>query len=141
MPQSPHHRDTEAQRRPLPEGLTRISGRVVDAAFRVHSALGPGLLERVYEVCLAHECAKRGLRVRTQVLLPVRYDTLVLEECLRLDMVVEDEVVVEVKAVETLLAVHSAQLITYLKLSGKRLGLLINFNTALIKNGIVRIAL
>jgi GxxExxY protein len=107
----------------------------------VHTTLGPGLLESVYEVCLLHELQKRGLKAERQVLLPVVYDGLRLDSGLRLDLVVENRVVVELKAVDTLLPVHKAQMLTYLKLSGHRLGLLINFNSILIKDGIHRIAL
>jgi len=113
----------------------------VDAAFAVHSHLGPGLLESVYEVCLTHELVKRGLKVSGQLALPIQYDTIRLDAGLRLDLLVEDSVIVELKAVESLMPVHKAQLLTYLKLSGCRLGLLINFNVPLIKNGIVRLAL
>jgi len=114
---------------------------VVDAAYRVHSALGPGLLESVYEVCLAHEIRQRGLSVDRQVSLPVKYDGIEVDAGLRLDLLVESSIVVEVKAVEELLPVHSAQVLTYLKLTGCRLGFLVNFNVPLIKNGIKRIAL
>ena len=113
---------------------------VVDAAYRLHRQLGPGLLESVYEKILAYELRQRGLSVRTQVPVPIRYQDISFDEGFRLDLLVEDLLVVELKSVEKLLPVHSKQLITYLKLSGKRLGLLINFNTALIKDGIVRIA-
>ena len=113
----------------------------MDAAFAVHSKLGPGLLESVYEVCLAHELEKRGRHVRRQVSLPVFYDGIRLDAGLRLDMVVDDCLVVEIKAVEQLLPVHKAQVLTYLKLTGHRLGLLVNFNTSLIKDGIKRIIL
>jgi GxxExxY protein len=114
---------------------------IVDAAFQVHSQLGAGLLESVYEVCIAHELRKRGLLVQSQPTLPVVYEGIRLEAGFRLDLLVEDCVVVELKAVETLLPVHKAQLLTYLKLSGYRLGLLINFNVPLIKNGIQRLVL
>ena len=114
---------------------------IVDAAFTVHKSLGPGLLEKVYEVCFCHELAKRGLQFERQVNVPVVYDGLRFEECLRLDVVVEELVVCELKAVETLLPLHTAQLITQLKLSGKRLGFLLNFNVPLIKNGIKRVVL
>lgn len=114
---------------------------MVDAAYRVHSALGPGLLESVYEVCLAHEIRQRGLSVDRQVSLPVKYDGIEVDAGLRLDLLVESSIVVEVKAVEELLPVHSAQVLTYLKLTGCRLGFLVNFNVPLIKNGIKRIAL
>lgn len=126
---------------PIPQELNIISGKVVEAAFAVHSALGPGLLEGVYEICLFHELQKRGLKVEKQVSLPVVYDGLSLEEGLRLDMLVEDNLVLELKAVEEILPVHLAQLMTYLKLSGRRLGLLINFNVARIKDGIKRLVL
>src|SRR5439155_23054915 len=105
-----------------------------------HRALGPGLLESVYELCLVHELTKRGLKVERQVSLPVVYDSIRLDAGLRLDIVVEDSVVVELKAVESMLPVHTAQLLTYLKLTGHRLGLLINFNVPLIKDGIHRLA-
>src|SRR5437867_12184284 len=118
-----------------------IAKAVVDAAYAVHRALGPGLLESVYEICLVHELAKRGLNVDRQVSLPVVYDTVRLDAGLRLDLVVEQQSVIELKAVEALLPVHEAQLLTFLKLSGRRLGLLINFNVPLIKQGIRRLAL
>lgn len=107
----------------------------------MHTTLGPGLLESVYEICLLHELQKRGLKVERQVLLPVVYDGLRLDSGLRLDLVVENRVVVELKAVDMLFPVHKAQVLTYLKLSGHRLGLLINFNSVLIKDGIQRLVL
>ncbi|MBL8485898.1 MAG: GxxExxY protein [Rhodocyclaceae bacterium] len=113
---------------------------VVDAALRVQKALGPGLLESVYEACLAHELAKRGISFRAQVTLPVRYDGVQLDAGFRVDLLVEDRVIVELKAVETLLPIHEAQLITYLKLSGLRLGLLLNFHVRLLREGMRRIA-
>ena len=115
-----------------------ISYLVRKGAFNIHEALGPGLLESVYETLLAHELRKLGLEVRTQVALPVVYDGLKLENGFRIDLLVENKVVVELKSVETLLEVHHKQLITYLKLSGHKLGLLINFNVPLIKSGIFR---
>jgi GxxExxY protein len=136
-----NHQDTKAPREPIPEETDAVASKVVDAAFAVHSALGPGLLESVYEVCLLHELIKRGLSAERQVTLPIVYDNLRLDAGLRLDLVVEKRVVVELKAVDVLLPVHKAQLLTYLKLSGHRLGLLVNFNSALIKHGIQRIAL
>ena len=102
----------------------------------MHRALGPGLLENFYEVCLLHELDKRGLKAERQVLLPVVYDNLRLDAGPDLDLVVEKRVVVELKAVEALLPVHKAQLLTYLKLSGHRLGLLVNFSGALLNQGI-----
>jgi GxxExxY protein len=114
---------------------------IVDCAFKVHSRLGPGLLESVYEACLVHELVKKGLKVDRQVALPILYDGLVLESGLRIDLIVEDSVIVELKAVEEVLPVHRAQVLTYLKLARKRLALLINFNVPLIKDGIERIVL
>ena len=113
----------------------------MDAAYTVHRALGPGLLESVYEVCLAHELTRRGHKVERQVSLPVVYDSVRLDAGLRLDLLVENSVVIEVKAVEALLPVHQAQLLTYLKLTGHRLGLLLNFNVPVIKDGIRRMVL
>jgi len=119
----------------------RIAAIVVDAAFKVHSTLGPGLLESVYETFFAHELKLRGLNVKKQVVLPLTYEGMTLDAGLRLDLLVENRIVVEIKAVETILKVHQAQLKSYLKLSGYELGLLINFNVLLIKVGIQRIAL
>jgi GxxExxY protein len=136
-----NHQDTKAPREPIPAETDEVASKIVDAAFAVHSALGPGLLESVYEVCLLHELNKRGLKAERQVTLPVVYDNLRLDAGLRLDLVVERRVVVELKAVDVLLPVHKAQLLTYLRLSGHRLGLLVNFNSALIKHGIQRFAL
>jgi len=121
--------------------VDRISREVVDAIYSVHSTLGPGLFESVYEVCLAHELTQRGLKVERQVALPVHYGGVRLEAGLRLDLLVENCLVVELKTVESLLPVHKAQILTYLKLSHHRVGLLVNFNVPLIKNGIVRVVL
>ena len=115
-----------------------ISGAVVDAAMKIHSALGPGLLESAYAVCLKHELVKRGLRVTSEVPLPVVYDGVKLEAGYRLDLVVGDTVVVELKAIEALAPIHQAQIISYLKLSGKPIGLLINFHSLHLKDGIKR---
>ena len=135
-----NHQGTKTPREPIPFETDRIACQVVDAAFSVHSKLGPGLLESVYETCLAHELSKRGIKTERQKRLPVGYDELHLDAGLRLDMLVGDSVVVELKAVEKVLPVHFSQLLTYLKLSGYRLGLLINFNSPLIKDGITRLA-
>jgi GxxExxY protein len=126
---------------PVPADVEHVAKVVVDAAYRVHKALGPGLLESVYEVCLAHELRQRKLVVATQVALPVVYDGAKLDAGLRLDMLVADCLIVEVKAVEAMNPVFKAQLLTYVKLSGRRLGLLINFNVPVIKNGIKRVVL
>jgi GxxExxY protein len=124
-----------------PAELERIATQVIDAAFKVHKTLGPGLLESVYEACLVHELRLRGLSVDVQIPLPIRYEGMVLDAALRLDMLVEDQLVVELKAVETMHPVFEAQILSYLKLTGKRLGLLINFNVPTIKQGIRRVIL
>jgi GxxExxY protein len=116
-----------------------IARQIVDSALSVHKALGPGLLESVYEQCLAYELRSRSLRVVSQVPLPVHYREVQIEIGFRIDLVVNDLVLIEVKAAERILAVHEAQLLTYLKLSGKHLGLLVNFNVPLIKDGIRRL--
>ncbi len=116
--------------------LSRI---ILDAAFRVHSAIGPGLLESAYEACLAYELRNEGLTVLTQVPLPLVYKEVRLDVGYRLDLLVEDLVVVEIKSAESLVAIHQAQVISYLKLSGKKLGILINFNTLHLRDGIRRI--
>jgi GxxExxY protein len=130
-----------SKKEPLPVYLNKISGAIVDAAFSVHTTLGPGLLESIYEECLIIELIERGLRVESQVLLPINYKGRLLKRQLRIDLIAEKSVIVEIKNVENILPVHEAQLITYLKLSGLRLGLIINFNSALIKDGIKRIVL
>lgn len=125
----------------IADSTSQVAKQIVNAAFTVHSALGAGLLESVYQVCLEYELTKRGLTVDRQIALPVIYDNVQLEAGFQLDLLVNHSVVVELKAVETLLPVHIAQVITYLKLSKYRLGLLINFNVPLLKNGIRRIVL
>jgi len=122
----------------IPEETEKVATQIVDAAFSVHSTLGPGLLESVYEQCLAFELSERGLRFERQLVLPIKYKEHKIDSGLRLDFLVDDSVVVEIKAVECLVPVHTAQLLTYLKLSGNRLGFLINFNASLIKHGIHR---
>ena len=119
--------------------LNQISGQIVDAALKVHTRLGPGLLESVYERILAHELEQRGLAVERQIPVPIVYDGLRFEEGFRADLIVEKAVVVELKSVETLAPVHGKQLLTYLKLLDYRLGLLINFGAPLLKDGIKRI--
>ena len=115
-----------------------LTGKILGAAIEVHSTLGPGLLESAYEECLCHELELRGIRFRRQLDLPVSYKGVLLSCGYRLDIVVEDAVVIELKAVEHLLPIHEAQLLTYLRLSGKRVGLLINFNVVVLKRGIIR---
>ena len=118
--------------------IDQITGSIVDAAMKVHTALGPGLLERVYEECLKHELEKRGLRVQSQVWVPVVYDGVEMEGAYKIDLLVE-QVVVELKVAEQILEVHKAQLLSYLKLADKRVGLLINFNVVHLRNGIRRL--
>lgn len=118
----------------------KVAEIIVDACFKMHTTLGPGLLESVYEAVLAHELQKRGLSVVRQLSLPVVYDGIVLDEGFRTDLIVEDLVIVELKSVEIVAPVHKKQLNTYLRLSGKKLGLLINFGANLIKDGITRVA-
>jgi len=117
----------------------QIGKCIVDSAYAVHSALGPGLLESVYELCFCHELGKRGLAYRRQVVVPIVYDGIAFEEGLRLDVLVEDLVICELKAVEGTQRLHIAQLPTQLKLTDKHLGYLINFNAPLIKEGIRRV--
>jgi GxxExxY protein len=126
---------------PLSEREEKIASQVVDAAFAVHTALGPGLLEHVYEVCLCHELAKRKLAYRRQIELPINYDGIEFKDALRIDVLVEECVICELKAVDEMNPVWTAQLLSHLKLSGKRLGFLINFNVPLIKDGIKRFIL
>jgi len=114
---------------------------VLDACFKVHKTLGPGLLESAYEICLAYELQKRGISVRSQVALPIVYDELKLDAGYRIDLLVEESIIVELKAVEQLAPIHLAQILTYLKLSDKKLGLLVNFNVKLLKDGIKRVIL
>ena len=118
--------------------LNYISGKIIGCAIKVHRTLGPGLLERTYEICLIHELRKEGLKIKSQVALPIKYDGIQLDAGYKLDVLVEDEVILELKSVEKLLAIHEAQLLTYLKLANKKLGLLINFNVQVLKNGIKR---
>jgi GxxExxY protein len=116
-----------------------IAKLVVDSAYHVHTKLGPGLLESVYEVVLAHEIEKRGFAVKRQVPIPVEYDGLVFDEGFRADIFVEDSVILELKSVESVAPVHKKQLLTYRRLADKKLGLLLNFGAPLIKKGIFRI--
>lgn len=119
----------------------RIAKVIVEAAYAVHSQLGPGLLESIYETCFCHELGKRGLSYRRQVTVPIVYDGIEFNEGLRLDVLVEEKIICELKAIEEIKSVHEAQLLSYLKLTKKRLGFLINFNVSLIKYGIKRIIL
>ena len=124
---------------PISPDVERVGKAVLNAAFKVHTALGPGLLESVYETCTAYELTQSGLRTLTQVALPVTYQGIKMDAGLRPDMVVEECVIVEFKSVDTMHPIFDAQLITYLKLTGIRLGFLINFNVIHLKDGIKRI--
>ena len=124
---------------PSPFSENELSKVILDAAFKVHTRTGPGLLEICYEVMLAHELRKQGLRVERQVPIPIRYDELTFDEGFRADLLVEDKVIVELKSVEELQRVHGKQLLTQLRLSGRRLGLLVNFGEVHLKNGIERV--
>ncbi len=116
----------------------KISREILNASIRVHRSMGPGLLESVYEACLERELQLRGVNVKTQVRLPLFYRGEELAKEFRLDLLVEDEIIIEIKAVEVVLMVHHAQIISYLKLANKKLGFLINFNVPLLKNGFKR---
>ena len=126
---------------PIPAATEAVAKHVLDAALAVHKNLGPGLLESVYEACICHELGKRGVPFQRQVALPVLYDGAQLDAGLRLDLLVADCLIVELKAVDRDNPLFQAQLLTYLKLTGHRLGLLINFNVPLIKDGIRRVVL
>lgn len=117
-----------------------IAKEIVDIAYQIHVELGPGLLESVYETVMAYELKKRGLEFVRQQAIPIIYKNIRLEEAFRADLIIENKVIIELKSVENISPVHKKQLLTYLKLTNKKLGLLINFNTELIKNGITRIA-
>ena len=118
----------------IDERTEEIAKIIVNSAFKVHKELGPGLLERVYEVCLAYEINKAGLEVQSQIDVPIIYDGITLKEKLRVDLIVENSVIIEVKAVEIINPVWQAQIISHLKLTDDQLGFLINFNVPLIKN-------
>lgn len=123
------------------EGVNKLTEKIIGAAIEVHRHLGPGLLESTYEACLLYELEQRGLRVERQKSLPVVYKEVQLEQGYRIDLLVENAVVVELKTVEGIAAVHEAQILSYLKLSGCQVGLLLNFNVKLLKDGIHRFAM
>ena len=126
---------------PLSNKEEAIAEKIVDAAYTVHKAMGPGLLEKIYEVCFCHELSKRSLKYKRQVDIPIKYDGMIFDEGLRLGVLVEDLIICELKAVEQMNSVWEAQILSHLKLTGKRLGFLINFNVPIIKRGIQRIIL
>jgi|SRR5690606_1748163 GxxExxY protein len=124
--------------KPISEQEEYIGRMIVDAAFTIHKTLGPGLLEKVYEVCFCHELTKRGLSVKRQLTIPIVYDGIEFQEGLRLDVLVDDLVICELKAIENVNPVWEAQILSHLKLTEKRLGYLINFNVPLMKDGLRR---
>ncbi len=124
---------------PLSPDVEDLSRSLVDSAFKVHQTLGPGLLESVYEACLCVELGKRGIGYETQALVPLVYEGVKIEAGLRIDLLVEKRVILELKSVDKLLPIHQSQLLTYLKLANLNLGLLINFNVAMFKQGVKRI--
>ncbi|MFZ9936443.1 MAG: GxxExxY protein [Luteolibacter sp.] len=121
--------------------VEEVATEIVDSCYKIHKALGPGLLESAYEACLEYELINRGLDVERQVAQPVIYEEIAIDAGYRIDLLLNDMVIVELKAVDQLVPIHTAQLLTYLKLSGKSLGFLVNFNTPLIKQVIKRIVL
>ncbi len=122
-----------------PEQLNLLTGKIIDAAMQVHRELGPGLLESAYEACLAYELTQRGFKTLTQVGLPIQYGSVLLEAGYRIDLIVEDAVILELKTVRELAHIHHAQLLSYLRLSGAKVGLLINFHVPRLKDGIKRL--
>ncbi len=137
-----NHKDTEGAEIGHTEGLCAgLTSQIIGAAVEVHRELGPGLLESAYEACLAWELAARGMKVAREVAVPVRYKGVRLDCGYRLDLLVDDAVIVELKAVRALEPIHTAQLLTYLRLTGHRVGLLLNFHTPTLKSGIKRVSL
>ena len=118
-----------------------LTSKIIGAAIEVHKKLGPGLLEKTYQECLCIELEDRGINYKREVYLPIRYNNREIKDAYRIDIIIENRVIVELKSVEKIDNVHKAQLLTYLKLTDKKIGLLINFNTNLLKNGIVRMIL
>lgn len=137
----PNHQNTKSHQNrydPVPQELDILGKEIVDSAYNVHKNLGPGLLEKVYEICFCHELTKRKLSYQRQVDIPVVYDGLIFNEGLRLDVIVENEIICELKALETVNPLWEAQVLSHLKLTNKRLGFLINFNVTNIGEGIKR---
>jgi GxxExxY protein len=142
MPQN--HENTKLHQKkymPISDELDIMGKKIVDAAYTVHKSLGPGLLEKVYEICFCHELAKRGLTYQRQIDIPVVYDGITFSEVLRLDVLVEDNIICEIKAVDLVNPVWEAQVLSHMKLTNKRLGYLINFNVVNIGQGIKRFVL
>jgi GxxExxY protein len=122
-----------------PTELNEVTGKIIEFAIKVHKALGPGMLEGAYEICLTHELVKHGFRVERQKKLPITYDGVRLDAGYRIDLIVNRSVIVEVKAVERLNPVHEAQLLSYLRMTDVKLGLLINFNMRMLRDGVKRV--
>ncbi len=122
----------------IPENLNDLETKIINCAFKVHSKLVPGLLESIYEKCLYFELNKIGIHVARQVSIPISYDEFILKDAFRIDLFIENKIIIELKAVETVLPIHEAQIISYLKLTENRLGYLLNFNVPLFKQGIKR---
>jgi GxxExxY protein len=133
----PNHQNSKSLK-PVPAELDKLGKQIVDSAFLVHRKLGPGLLEKIYEICFCHELSKKGIRVARQFEIPICYDGFSFKEGLRIDILVEDSIICELKAVDTVNPVWVAQVLSYLRLSEKRLGYLINFNVINIGQGIRR---
>lgn len=125
----------------LPDHINELSRSIFDAAVHVHSILGPGLLEKTYEECLFFTLKKRGIPVQKQLELPLIFEEMTVPNAFRIDMVVADQIILELKSCESILPIHTAQVYTYLKLTGKPLAMILNFNTKLMKDGIKRIAM
>jgi GxxExxY protein len=123
----------------MPRAINDITGDIIAAAIEVHRNLGPGLLESTYEICLCHELSIRGVPFQKQLALPVSYKGIHLDAGYRIDLFVESQVIVELKSVEAIAPIHSAQLLTYLRLTNREIGLLINFNVVMLKEGIKRL--
>ena len=122
----------------LPKSVEATATEIVDAAYKVYSKLGPGLLEKVYETCFCHELSQKGISYKRQAIVPIKYDNVEFDEGFRLDVLVENKIICELKAVETILPIHEAQLLSYLKITKYPLGFLINFNCSKFKDGIKR---
>jgi GxxExxY protein len=135
------HEEEQSSVAVQPDRAERLATQIVDAAVKVHKALGPGLLESVYEICLCHELSIRGILFQRQLDLPIFYEGIRLESGLRIDILVDNCVILEIKTVEKLAPIHDAQLLTYLKLTNQRLGFLLNFNVPIMKHGIKRLVL
>jgi GxxExxY protein len=130
----------EIFKKPISKDVDKVANSIVDAAYTVHKTLGPGLLESVYEICLVYELRERGHFVESQIALPVQYKTIRLDTGLKLDLLVDNCIIIELKTVSEILPIHQAQLLSYLKLTGLKVGFVINFKTQLIKDGIRRFA-